>query len=57
MDTQAKWDDMYSIDLDENRDNWRAVVNTIMNHGVGCSTDGRVWLVLRWISHVIFSPL
>jgi hypothetical protein len=57
MDIQAKWEGMYSIDLDENRDNWLAVVNTVMNHGDGCNTDGRVWLVLPWISHLIFSPL
>ena len=43
MDIQRQWKGTDSIDLDENRDNWWAVVNTVMNRAVGCNTHGSVW--------------
>lgn len=32
--TQTRWEDVYWIDLGQDKDTWKAVVSTVMNLGV-----------------------
>jgi hypothetical protein len=43
---ETRRQDMGQIDLDENTDKWRAVVNTVMNRAVGRDSQRSIGLVL-----------